>query len=254
MQAMLEWVAMGLDAPQLMRSVGMEPDHWQARVLRAEAARLLLLCHRQAGKSTVSGCLALHTALFEPDSLVLLVSPSLRQSGELFKKVQYFYLALDCPVPAIQTNATSLHLANGSRVVSLPGSPDTIRGFSAPRLVVIDEAALVGDDLFAAVSPMLAVSQGRLACLSTPMGQRGSFHDWWTDGSPGWERIKFTAYDCPRIDREWLEEQKTILGPRVFAQEFLCEFLATLDAVFDPAAVAAAFDSAEPALFPGELS
>jgi hypothetical protein len=51
-----------------------------------------------------------------------------------------------------------------------------VRCFS-PGLVIVDEAARVPDDLYRAVRPMLAVSQGRLIALSTPFGQRGWFYD-----------------------------------------------------------------------------
>jgi hypothetical protein len=75
------------DPVSLMQSVGILPDPWQAQVLRSSAHRLLLLCCRQSGKSTVSAALAWHTALAQPGSLILLLSPSLRQSQELFRKV-----------------------------------------------------------------------------------------------------------------------------------------------------------------------
>jgi len=41
--------------------------------------------------------------------------------------------------------------------------------------------ARVPDDVYAAVQPMLAVSQGRLICLSTPCG-RGFSYKAWADG------------------------------------------------------------------------
>src|SRR5262249_21133074 len=143
------------------------------------AGRLLLLTCRQAGKSTATAALALHTALFQPGALVLLVSPSLRQSGELFRKVAGFYHALGRPLGAVEDSQTTLALAHGARVVSLPGTAATIRGYSAPRLVVVDEAALGPDGLFAALLPMLAVGGGRLLCLTTPAGMRGFFYEQW---------------------------------------------------------------------------
>src|SRR5438128_2279502 len=73
------------DPARLLADTGMEPDPWQAALLRSFAGRVLLLCSRQSGKSTTAAALALRTALLEPDSLVLLLSPTLRQSGELFR-------------------------------------------------------------------------------------------------------------------------------------------------------------------------
>ncbi len=233
----------------MMRGLGLEPDPWQEEVLWSSAQRLLLLCSRQAGKSTTTAVLALHTALYQDESLVLLLSPSLRQSGELFRKLAGFYADLGRPVPPVQETALSLTLANGSRVVSLPASPETIRGYSGVRLLVIDEAAMVPDDLFVAVNPMLAVSRGRLVCLSTPLGQRGWFHEAWTEATAAWERVRVTAWDCPRIAREFLEEQKQLLGERWFRQEYECSFEETIGQVFSTESITAAFDTDERPLF-----
>ena len=157
-----------------------------------------------------------------------LVDPSIfaepSSIGELFRKVVGFYSDLGKPIPPQRETALSLSLTNGSRVVSLPASPDTIRGYSAVDLLVIDEAAMVPDELFVAVNPMLAVSRGRLVCLSTPLGKRGWFFESWNDPQADWERVKVTAEDCPRIAPEFLEEQKKSLGERWFRQEYLCSF------------------------------
>jgi hypothetical protein len=90
---------------------------------------MLLLCSRQSGKSQTAAALALLAALLQPSSLVLLLSPTLRQSGELYRdKVLRLYNALGRPVPTVQESALQMTLANGSRVISLPGDEETIRG------------------------------------------------------------------------------------------------------------------------------
>jgi hypothetical protein len=245
----LDQLAMALDPALTMERLGLEPDPWQRAVLRSMAARLLLLCCRQSGKSTTTAILALHTSLFQAGSLILLLSPSLRQSGELFRKVAGFYADLGKPVSSERETALSLSLTNGSRVVSLPASPDTIRGYSAVDLLVIDEAAMVPDELWIAANPMLAVSQGRLICLSTPLGKRGWFHDIWHDQQSEWERVRVTAEYCPRIAPEFLAEQKILLGERWFRQEFLCSFEETVDQIFSTESVLGAFTSTKSPLF-----
>src|SRR5262249_56019811 len=93
----------------------------------------------QAGKSTATAVVAFHAALFEPGSLTLLVSPSQRQSRELFAKVIDFLRSLEPAETLEEDNKLSATLANQSRIVSLPGDAKTIRGFSAPALVVEDQ-------------------------------------------------------------------------------------------------------------------
>jgi hypothetical protein len=83
---------------------GLDPDPWQAELLQSDWQRALLLCSRQAGKSTVTGALATHTAQYEPGSLILLLAAAQRQAQELFRKVKSFYHALPDRVPVRQEN------------------------------------------------------------------------------------------------------------------------------------------------------
>ena len=116
--------------------------------------------------------------------------------------------------------------------MGLPGTEATIRGFSAVALLLVDEAARVSDDLYTAIRPMLAVSGGKLWLMSTPYGKRGFFYDTWAHGGPEWERIEAPATECPRIPREFLEEERATMGERCFRQEYLCEFEDSVSGVF----------------------
>ena len=214
-------MAMALDRVAFAQAVGIEPDRWQEDLLRSKATRVLLNCARQSGKSTVAGVLAVHAALYESHSLVLLLSPTLRQSQELFKKCLSIYRAADNPVPPESETALTLTLEN----VSLPGKEGTVRGYSGVRLLAIDEAARVPDDLYASVRPMLAVSGGRLVALSTPFGTRGWWYEAWINQEEPWERYRITAEECPRISPEFLAEEQRNVGEWWFRQEYFCEFL-----------------------------
>ncbi|MHB8736954.1 MAG: terminase large subunit domain-containing protein [Terriglobales bacterium] len=237
------------DPVRFLTDANMQADAWQAGVLRSDAQCMLLLASRQAGKSSVAAALALQTALLRPRSPVLLLSPSLRQSGELFRKIVDLFDALGRPMGVTAESALRLELSNGSRVVSLPGDEKNIRGFSGVALLVIDEAARVNDALYYSVRPMLAVSQGRLVALSTPFGKRGWFHDEW-HGDGDWERVKIAAEQCPRISPTFLAEERRALGERWYKQEYGCEFSKCIDSVFSWADIQAALrDDIEP-LFP----
>lgn len=230
------------DAVQLFRLAFGEPDPWQEAVLRSDAPRLALNVTRQGGKSSVSAAKATHAVLSRPGVLVLLVSPSLRQSGELFRKVLDCYVAAGRPTPPDSETKLTLELANGSRVVSLPGKEATIRGYSGVDLLIIDEAARVLDATYYSVRPMLAVSGGGLITLSTPFGCRGWWHKEWTEGGDIWRRFEVPATDCGRISGEFLEEEQRALGPLFYQSEYLCRFVDTLDAVFRSEDIDAALD------------
>lgn len=227
-----------------------EPDPWQAAVMRSAARQVLLNCSRQSGKTTSTAVIALHRAFHVPGSLVLLISPSLRQSRELFMKASDFRRRLGRDAPRlVEDNKLSMAFEGGSRIVALPSSEATIRGFSAVDLVIEDEAARVSDETYLAIRPMLAVSGGRLVLMSTPFGKRGHFHDAWANGGEGWERTEITAGQCPRISDQFLDQERAALGEWRFWQEYFCEFIEGDDQVFLHDAIARAITKQVSPLF-----
>jgi hypothetical protein len=154
-------------------------------------------------------------------------------------------------MPIKEESALRFELSNGGRIVALPGTEDTIRGFSGVALLIVDEAARVSDPLYFAIRPMLAVSGGRMVCLTTPFGKRGFFYEEWT-GSAEWERVRITADQCPRISKEFLDEERNALGDWWFRQEYFCEFVDTNDQVFRSEDIERAFTDDVKPLFPEE--
>jgi hypothetical protein len=243
--------------PCLMaRRAGITPDSWQSDLLRSDAKQMILNCSRQSGKSTISAVLAVHEAIYTPGSLVLLLSPSLRQSQELFRKVKDVFVALQSPyTPQIAEESNlRLELDNNSRIIALPGSEQTIRGFSNVALLIVDEAATCEDSLFFSIRPMLAISGGKIVLLSTPRGKRGFFFNVWTEGGTDWNRTRITARECPRISEQWLAREKEAMPGFWFKQEFECQFVETMDSVFSYDEVQATLsDTLEPFYFEGDL-
>ncbi len=244
-------LAMSLDPVRFAEAAGIEPDDvWQSAVLRSAAPRTLLNIHRQAGKSLVAALIGVHDALYTPESLVLILSPSLRQSGLVQRRVTRIYNAVGRPVAATEESALQLTLANGSRIVALPGQEGTVRGFSGVTRLIIDEAARVPDELYFAVRPMLAVSGGRLLAVSTPYGKRGWWHKEYTEGGDGWQRHTIPAARCSRIAPDFLAEERRTLGRYWFAQEYECQLMETTDQVFSYDDVMGALSDDVTPLFP----
>jgi hypothetical protein len=242
--------ARALDPTLIARDVGLDQlDEWQARLIDDPPKRLLCCCGRQVGKSTAAAVCALSSAIYSAPSTIVLISPSLRQSVELYRTFHALWQCLPGRPAAQYETLSRLELENGSRIISLPGSEKTVRGLASVDLIVIDEAARVEDDLLAATRPMLAVSNGSLFALTTPAGKRGWFYEQWLHGV-GWQRISIKSTDCPRIDPAFLEAERDALGPLLFGQEYLCEFYDDGMQVFATELIERAMRSDVPTLFP----
>ena len=227
-----------------------EPDPKQQEVLGVHAKRGILNCSRQWGKSTTCAIKAVHYAHFHPESLVLVASPSLRQSNEFLRKARKSVTKLGLRVRTDGQNPCSILLPNGSRIVGLPESEDTIRGFSEVGLLIIDEASRVSDEMYQTLRPMLAVGGGALWLMSTPNGKTGFFYREWTSDRP-WLRIHAPAEECSRIPKDFLEEERATLGDEMFRQEYGCEFVAGDGYLFDEALIRACLcDEIEPLVEP----
>src|SRR6266404_1441669 len=245
-------IARMLDPVLMARDCGIEPDGWQADLLRSTAPRALLLCSRQSGKTTTTSLIALHCAVFTPNALVVVVSPSQRQSAEMLRTIKGLLAKLD-GAPESSDSVLKLEMANGSRVLALPGTEKTIRGLAGAALVIIDEAARVDDELLAAVRPMLATNAaGRLIALTTPAGKRGFFYEAWHDTAEGnnWHRVRVSARQCPRISQAFLDEELRALGPTRFSEEYEpLAFVDSEESAFSTAIIDAAFTSEFKALW-----
>ena len=223
------------------------PDERQRKVLECAARRVLLCCSRQWGKSTVAAIAALHRAYLWPHSEIVAIGPSGRQSAELVRKARRLASKLGLALRGDGQNRISLLFPNGSRIVGLPANEATVRGFSAVSLMVVDEAARVPDDLYEAVKPMLATTDGALWLMSTPYGRRGFFYREWMHGGDDWLRIEAPATECPRIPARFLEEEREKKGERLFGQEYICQFLQSEDCLFRQEDLDACFrDDLEP--------
>jgi hypothetical protein len=248
--ALLADLASSLDPVELARRLGIELYAWQTAALRSVAARACWVVTRQGGKSTAAALLALHAALFRPGSTVLMASPGLRQSSELYLKARSLYRQLGRPAGSRSEAATSLELESGSRIIAVPGSSEsTIRAYAAD-LLLVDEASRLDPATWDALRPMVAVTGGRIVLLSTPWGAEGFFWEAATGRDPGWEVTTVPATEIPTIDPLFLERERLSMGPSAFDREYGCSFEALGAGLWSAAQVEALLDPAVQPLFP----
>jgi hypothetical protein len=203
--------------------LGFLPSARQTELLDASDRFLILCCNRQWGKSTAIAVKALHFAVHSPDRSVVVISRTKFQAGLLIQKLVRFAARLGFPVRRAFGERHSFLLPNGSYILAVPHNADTSAGNTADVLI-IDEAALVSDEVFASATPFMGRTKGSIWLLSTPRRQVGFFYNLWHSGDRRWRRILSTVDDCPDIDRDFLRMQQA-LDPVRFRQDFYCEFI-----------------------------
>lgn len=225
------------------------PDPWQKEALSSLVTLgedVLLCCSRQSGKTEVVSAAAYIEACM--GGFVLVVGPSDRQSLEFFDRLKRrYHERLQLAAAEQPPSKHELRLANGGRVVAVPNSEGRVRVYDRVTMLVIDEASRVPDQLYGAVRPMLAVSGGKTALLSTPWGKRGFFWKEWTGhGREEWRRFQVPWASCPRIDSAFVESERRSHGDLWVQQEYECEFLEVDDEhLFDVDRVAGLIEDVE---------
>ncbi|MBA7563084.1 hypothetical protein ES708_04737 [subsurface metagenome] len=245
---------------QYMRRLSLDPFPWQWEALDPASRRVMMLTCRQAGKSTVVAGKTLCRAKSTPGALNLITCPAQDQSKELIKKVEQFVLH-DPFIPRLTHDGSyEKQFENRSRIVALPGSERSVRGYSVPKTIIIDEAAQVQDSTIFAMRPMMIGADTELFMLSTPHGKRGYFYRQWDKGKHwkkilvriGWDlkngklvpampeaqfhaqmlKQGILAYYSPRHTLGELQEELESMDELWFRQEYLCEFVDELTMVF----------------------
>ena len=206
------------------------PSAKQAEVLDIDAKYLILCCNRQWGKTTTIALKALHRALTIPDQTIVIISRTKIQAGILIDRACNFAVRLGHKIRRALGHQFSLKLDNGSQIFAVAHTTDTSVGNTA-NVLIVDEAALVKDQVFFSVSPAVARTHGAIWLMSTPRRPAGFFYNFWKSGDPNWHKVFSTVADCPDIDPEFLAMQKRIDEIK-YGQDFLCEFLQPANRLF----------------------
>lgn len=212
---------------------------YEAEIIRNHAMRLRVIRKsRQIGISTTIAFESLWKACTIPNRLILIVSPSDRQSKIIMDKIESAIQAKpELRGLVVRQNLSELVLGNGSQIVSLPNNPDRIRGYAAHD-VILDEAAHFErqSSVMPVVSPMISATGGTLTIISTPFTKRNLFWDWYKeafDNQASDSTVKaFDLYPStisPLISEEELERRHRGMLDAEFRQEFQGEFVEEMD-------------------------
>jgi hypothetical protein len=224
-------LALALDVCLLFeKALGEKPDPWQRELLTCPDPRIVACCGRGTGKSASTAILAAHHALFVPNSLTVVGSPSENVSKELGRAIFKAIKVVDSEL--VSENESRIELRSGSRVVCLPASQNTRGLHSRELLLIIDEAQLLPPEMYSVLEPFMSVARRpKMILLGTPRARLGKFWEYYSGGN--FKTFKVRSDQCPRISKEFLAAQLLNLGPHEYKTEYEAEFQDPTDAMFD---------------------
>lgn len=203
----------------------------------------VILCARQAGKSTIISAYAIWYAIFHKDKTIGIVSNKALSAMDIMARIKVMYEELPPFLkPGVREySKTFVVFDNDSKIIVSATSADAFRGKTL-NLLVADEFAFVrktiAEDFWSANYPTISSSiDAKIVVISTPNGMWNLFHKLYSEAEHcenTFIPLKFTWRDVPGRDKVWADEQRKNLGKIKFAQEQLVEFLGSTNTVIDP--------------------
>lgn len=217
----------------------------QKRMLDAikESRFVIIKTPRQAGKTTFCAGFILWYSLFNDNKTSGIVSNKASSANEVLDKIKNMYESvpewLKCGVD--EYAKTYVSFENGARLISSATSKNSFRGWTINGILLADEFAHVHrnlqGDFWSSNFPTISASKkSKMIIISTPLGMYDLFHEIYTNAER--KKNKFKHVDIhwtehPERDEEWLNDQRNALGPTLFRQEVLVEFLGSKSTVID---------------------
>jgi len=204
-------------------------DFQREMFARLDATSLMIgLKARQIGWTTAGVGYALHDALFNEEHPWLFVSRTDDAAQKMLQKATYALARmpqwLKDSLPKYRPpTQEALIFANGSRIESVPATPNTGRG-DAVYGVLLDEAAHMeyAAEIWAAIEPLV---YGKAMMFSSANGMGNLFHDVWLDSQQDdsvWDGMFQPWSAVPERDEAWYEATKRAHRhqPWFFYQEY----------------------------------
>ena len=221
------------------------PFPYQTPFLDDMHKRICFKTGRQVGKTMCTAIKSLHYAITRAESTVLLLSPTKRQSSLLFRYVKLYLSKINrsdkFEIPVVRETADTLELGNGSCIYIVPvgDTGDSVRGYTAD-IVIADEAAFMPEDVFTAVQPTMAATDGTLILISTPFGRRGNFFEAFHNKDFSTHEVE--SKESLLITQSFLDSESKRMTSMEYQQEYEGEFVAEADRLFPDELIAACVD------------
>jgi len=208
----------------------------QEDILRSEARFRTLAAGRRFGKSMVAAAEIVRKAR-KPKQMIWVVANTWKNTSRTYREIvrQLPPSWLAKPAPAYTSTTKILQLKNGTMIEFYSGgSPDSMAG-EGVDFVVVDEAALIPDNVWQQIiRPTLMDTNGAALLISTPRGHNWFWQMWklGQEGRAGYESWRFPQTANPFVPQSETDAAKDELPEIIFRQEIMAEFLAAGASIF----------------------
>ena len=182
---------------------------------------------RGSGKTLLGINLMLYWLLQKPNRKGGWISPVYSQAKNVYDSITQSSSEV---ITASNRMEMVMTLVNGSTLKFLSGdSPDSIRGFRFTHLVIDEMAFIKERSIDQVILPTLNPQGKKALMISTPKS-KNHFYSWYMKENT--VSMRFPLTECPYIQQDLIDAAKSSLPPDIFRQEFLAEFVDSVNDVF----------------------
>ncbi|MCK5020366.1 MAG: terminase family protein [Candidatus Peribacteraceae bacterium] len=206
--------------------LNVELDKQQARLVHQackKGSRVMVKSARGTGKTFIITGLTLYFITCFDDVTVTILSPSEQQLKQVFMREIQKHIAKMSPHFADYYDVRSMSIYNkykkGNEAHCATASTDKTENVSGrhsdKQIYLLDEASAIPDAIYSTVLGSLgtAVDGDHVVGTSNPNPGANTFYvDLFQKKPDRWKLMTFTAFECPRISQEFIDEQKDLYG------------------------------------------
>jgi hypothetical protein len=214
---------------------GFSPFNYQEAILDDPSPDVVTTCGRQVGKTETGGAIAADAFLASGGYDIMIAAKWQETADEMLRRAKSHlstagFGADNAEITSL--NKTSIESANDARLysktlkVSDGEAGDNQRG-KLPRVVIIDESALIAADVIEKVIRPMFLTHGdnhELYLFSTPRGKQG-FHYDKHENDPAWSSHHVPSSASPLVDADYLSREHETVDELTWQQEYLGQFI-----------------------------
>lgn len=233
--AELRDLAHGRRSERVERLFGFSPFDYQRDILDDPSPDVVTTCGRQVGKTETGGGVAADAFVCSAGDDVAVFAKWQETADEMLRRAKKHLrnAGFGSDHPEIASwNKTSVESVTGARLYSKTlkvaegEAGDNQRG-KLPRVIIIDESALVSGEVIESVIRPMFLTHGddhELYLFSTPRGKTG-FHYEKHANDASWSAHHVPSAANPLIDDGYLAEERAGVEELTWQQEYLGEFI-----------------------------